>query len=168
MQLSDGVIALRPIAVADAQAHLAGADPERVRGLDGGLGSLESVTAHFEQYVASWAAQGSARMFAVTVDDGETLVGTLEIQTDRFYLAAGQADMIFELHPAKRGQGLATRAVILGCRYLARTGLAEEVVLRIDPASAAAVGVARRAGFHYMRSSDDPAEGPLDWYVQAL
>ncbi|TQM32004.1 GNAT family N-acetyltransferase [Nocardia bhagyanarayanae] len=168
MQLSDGVIALRPIAVADAEAHLAAADPERVRGLDGGPGTLESVTAHFEKCVADWAAEGPERMFAITAEDGAALVGTLEIRTDRIFLAPGQADLFFDIYPAWRGRRLATRAVILGCRYLARTGLADEVVLRIDPTHAASVGVARRARFHYLRSSDEPGVGPLDWYIQAL
>ncbi|MCP2315723.1 Protein N-acetyltransferase, RimJ/RimL family [Nocardia amikacinitolerans] len=168
VQLSDGVIALRPIAVADAEAHLAAAGPGRARGPGGALGSLEDVRAHFEKCVASWASGGPERLFAITADHGASLVGTLDIQTSRFYLAAGQADLVFEIYPAYRGQGLATKAVILGCRYLAASGLADEVVLRIDPASSAAVGVARRARFHYLRSSDDPAEGPLDWYIQAL
>ncbi|WP_435590218.1 GNAT family N-acetyltransferase [Nocardia sp. bgisy118] len=166
MQLSDGVITLRPIAVSDAEAHLAGEDRELVRWLNGGRGSLESVTAYFEECAANWAAQGPQRTFAITRND--TLVGTLDIQIGRPFLAAGQADLTYGIYPMWRGHGFATKAVVLGCRYLARTGLAEEVVLRIDPVNADAVGVARRARFHYLRSSDEPGEGPLDWYIQAL
>ncbi|MEV0033499.1 GNAT family N-acetyltransferase [Nocardia sp. NPDC050793] len=168
MQLSDGVISLRPIEVSDAEAHLAGEDPEPARRHREGRGSLEGVIAYFEVCAASWSVQGPLRTFAITIDEGATFIGTLEIQTGRPYLATGQADLTYGIHPAWRGRGFATKAVILGCRYLARTGLAEEVVLRIDPANAASVGVARRARFHYMRSSDEPGEGPLDWYVQAL
>ncbi|MGV9614011.1 GNAT family N-acetyltransferase [Nocardia xishanensis] len=168
MQLSDGVISLRPIETSDAEAHLAGADAELMRRLGGGRGSLDGVIAYFEDCVASWAAQGPLRTFAITACGDATLVGTLDIRIGRSYLAAGQADLTYGIYPAWRGHGYATKAVILGCRYLARTGLAEEVVLRIDPANAASVGVARRARFHYLRSSDEPGEGPLDWYIQAL
>ncbi|MEV0292273.1 GNAT family N-acetyltransferase [Nocardia sp. NPDC050710] len=162
--LSDGVISLRPITVADAQAHLAGEDSELVRWSGGGASTLEGVIADFER----GADEAHTRTFAIVELADDTMVGGLGVQTKRPYLAAGQASLVYGLYPEWRGRGLATRAVVLGCRFLARTGLAEEAVLRINPANTASVFVAHRAGFHFFRSSNEPEEGPLDWYYQAV
>ncbi|MET7768885.1 GNAT family N-acetyltransferase [Nocardia sp. NPDC005366] len=168
MWLTDDVISLRPITVADARVHLAGEDSELVRWVSGSASTLDEVIAHFQRCEQAWARQGPARTFAITERADDILVGTLDVRTGLEFLAAGQADLAYGLHPDRRGRGLATRAVVLGCRFLARAGLAEEAVLRIDPANAASVAVARRAGFHYFRSTDEPGQGRLDWYYQAV
>lgn len=168
MRLSDGVIALRPITVADAEAHLAGEDEELARWLNGGPGTLQSVVEHFERCVESWAAEGPCRTFAILDATSGILVGTLDIHTEQPYLAAGQANVAYGIYPDWRGRGLATRAVVLGCRYLSRTGLAEEAVIRVEPENTASVAVARRARFSYSHSSNDGNDDLVDWYIQAV
>ncbi|MGW4366314.1 GNAT family N-acetyltransferase [Nocardia takedensis] len=168
MWLSDGVISLCPIAVADAPAYCAVEPAATVDWLHGGELSLPGVTGHFEMCAAAWRDGGPQRVFAVTTQVEEDLLGVLGVHTGQPFLSAGQASVAYDLTPAWRRPTSATRAVVLGCRFLARTSLAEEAVLRVDPGDAAAVMVARRAGFHYFRSSDTEHEGRLDWYYQAV
>ncbi|MBF6209618.1 GNAT family N-acetyltransferase [Nocardia puris] len=168
MLLSDGVITLRPIAVDDAPAHLAGEDAELVRWLNDGPGTPEGVRAYFEERVADWESDGATRTFAILEQEGGALVGTLDVEVEQPFLAKGQANLAYGIYPQWRGRGLATRAVILGCRFLAAAGMADEAVLRIDPSNAASVAVARRARFRYLRGTDEPGEGRLDWYIQAV
>ncbi|MGV9583681.1 GNAT family protein [Nocardia farcinica] len=155
MQLSDGVISLRPVTGAEQSpigisppaaeaAEATGVTPDRI------------------------AAEAPIEAFAIVRSADEEVVGTLGVRAEAPYLHRDQAELTYAVDPQWRGRGLATRAVVLGCRYVAAAGLAEEVVLRIDPANAASVAVARRARFKYLRSTDVEGEGPLDWYAQAV
>ncbi|WP_054812992.1 GNAT family N-acetyltransferase [Nocardia arizonensis] len=168
MWLSDGVISLRPITVADARIYSAADAGATVDWLDGADPTPGGVAAHFERCAADWATRGAARVFAVTARPAEGLVGTLGVHTGQPFLSVGQADLAYGLYPRWRRPMMAIRAVVLGCRYLAASELADEAVLRIDPADRAAVVVAHRAGFHFFRTSDDTETGRLDWYYQAV
>ncbi|WP_249358205.1 GNAT family N-acetyltransferase [Nocardia cyriacigeorgica] len=168
MLISDGVIGLRAITVADAQAHLAGEDAESARWRDGGQGTLATVTEHFRRCVAEWEADGPSKTFAIVALDDGVLVGTLDIQVDQDFLADRQANVSYGIYPQFRRRGLAARAVVLACRYIAAHDLADEAVLRIDPANKASVAVAHRVGFAYHHTTDDPDEGKLDWFLQAV
>lgn len=166
MLVSDGVIALRPITVTDVPAHLAGADSALIR-LWPELGAEESATEHFADSAAAWAADGPDRLFAVTELPAAELIGLLDIRLARPYLAKGQASIEYGVYPERRGFGLATRAVILGCRYLAALGTVEEAVIRVDPGHTPSVAVARRARFRYSHSATD-GDDRVDWYLQAI
>ena len=166
MLVSDGVIALRPIAVSDVPAHLAGADSALTR-LWPELGAPESATERFAESAAAWEVDGATRLFAVTELPAAELIGLLDIRLARPYLAKGQASIEYGVYPERRGRGLATRAVILGCRYLAALGAVEEAVIRVDPGHTSSVAVARRARFRYSHSATDGDER-VDWYLQAI
>ncbi|MFC3962897.1 GNAT family N-acetyltransferase [Nocardia jiangsuensis] len=166
MLVSDGVIALRPIAVADVPAHLAGADSALVR-LWPDLGAEESAAERFADSAAAWETDGPARLFAVTEFPAAELIGLLDIRLARPYLDKGQASIEYGVYPERRGRGLATRAVILGCRYLAALGTVEEAVIRVDPEHTSSVAVARRARFRYSHSATD-GDDRVDWYLQAI
>lgn len=163
--ISDGVIGLRPIEVADAAAYLAarGRGPMR---RTAGPGTPNTV-AEFERCAAEWAANGPHKMFAVVDAAAHTLAGTLEVTLEPEFLAKRQADIEYDIHPPWRGRGVEGRTIVLACRYLARHDLADEAVLRLDAADTAAPALVRRLGFHYHRSSAGP-EGKRDWFLQAL
>ncbi len=162
------MIGLRQITVADAPAHLAGEDVESARWRDGGRSTIHTVTAHFQRCVAEWEADGASKTFAVVRAEDGVLVGTLDIQIDQDYLAARQANVAYGIYPPFRRQGLAARAVVLACRYIATHDLADEAVLRIDPANKASVAVAHRVGFGYHHTTTEPDGGTLDWFLQVV
>lgn len=148
MHLSDGIIALRP--AAPGRPHLLGpesaAPPVTV-------GSPES---------------DPLEIYEIVLLAENQVVGTFGVRAEAPYLRDDQAEFSYAVDPPWRGRGLATRAVILGCRYMAASGKAEEVVLRTDPANSSSVAVARRARFKFLRSIVTDDAGPLDWYVQAV
>ncbi|MGI5218168.1 GNAT family N-acetyltransferase [Nocardia sp. CA-290969] len=165
MLISDGVIGLRPIEVADAAAYLAARDRGPVRGTAGP--GTPNMVAEFERCAAEWAANGPHRTFAVVDVDSHALAGTLDVTLEPEFLSKRQADIAYDIHAAWCGRGVEGRTIVLACRYLARHDLADEAVLRLDPANTAALALAHRLGFHYHRSSTGP-EGRLDWFLQAL
>ncbi len=96
--------------------------------------------------------------------EDEELVGTVGIQSGMPYLRDGQVNITYGIYPASRGRGLATRSVLLAMRLAASRAPVQEFVIRVDPDNEASAGVARHAGFAYLRHTDD-SEGILDWYV---
>jgi len=169
--ISDGVIGLRPIEVSDAQAHLAGSDVESVRWRSHGTDSFDSVDEvadHFRGCAHQWMVDGPCKTFAVVDEQSDTLVGTLDIGTGFDFLAARQVDVSYGIYPKWRRQGMASRAVVLACRYIAWHDLGDEAVLRIDSENKASVAVAHRLGFAYHHTSSDEECGRLDWFIQAI
>ncbi|MEU1981650.1 GNAT family protein [Nocardia sp. NPDC019395] len=165
MLISDGVIGLRPIEVADAAAHLAAQGREPVRPAAGP--GTPNMVAEFERCVAEWADDGPHKTFAVVDVPARALAGTLDITLEPEFLAKRQADIRYGIYAPWSGRGVDGRTVVLACRYLARQDSADEAVLRIDPADTAAIALARHLGFHYHRSSSEP-KGRLDWFIQAV
>ncbi|WP_051027146.1 GNAT family N-acetyltransferase [Nocardia higoensis] len=148
MYLSDGIIALRP--ASPGRPHLLG--PES---------AAPPVTAGSPE-------SDQLEIYEIVLLAEDEVVGTFGVRAEAPYLRADQAEFSYAVDKPWRGRGLATRAVILGCRYMAASGHAEEVVLRTDPANSSSVAVARRARFKFLRSIVTDDAGPLDWYVQAV
>ncbi|MFI6216001.1 GNAT family N-acetyltransferase [Nocardia brasiliensis] len=169
MLLSDGVVALRPITMADAEAHLAGEDDELAHWLNGGRGTLETVVRHIDRCVQQWEQKGANRTFAVLDVASGTLAGTVDVHTREPYLATRQANLAYGIYPQWRKRGIATRAVELACRYLRTADLATYAVIRVDPDNHASAAVALRAGFFYSHHTAASAdEGPIDCYLRAV
>ncbi|MEU0875510.1 GNAT family N-acetyltransferase [Nocardia brasiliensis] len=169
MLISDGVVALRPITMADAEAHLAGEDDELARWLNGGRGTLETVARHIGRCVKQWEEHGANRTFAVLDVASGALAGTVDVHTREPYLALRQANLAYGIYPQWRKRGIATRAVELVCRYLQTADLATYAVIRVDPENHASAAVALRAGFvysHHTAASAD--EGPIDCYLRPV
>ena len=144
MELSDGVITLSPLRPADAEAHLAGEDEQLIRWLSGGPGTREGVDAYIRHCEEQWATAGTLRAFGIRAGADGTLAGTIDLRFAAEGLTRGQVNVAYGLYPAWRGRGLATRAVLLVCRYAAGVG-SEEAVIQVEPGNAASMAVARRA-----------------------
>ncbi|MEU3481148.1 GNAT family protein [Streptomyces sp. NPDC033754] len=82
-------------------------------------------------------------------------------------LAPEQANISYGLHPAWRGRGLVTRAVLLICRYAAAEGVTQGVI-RVDPENSRSAAVARRSGFTYDKRVPEADGNPCDRYVRNL
>jgi RimJ/RimL family protein N-acetyltransferase len=138
--ITDGVLTLAPLRLADAATHLAGEDAELVRWLNSGPGTLPGVEAYIHGTIAQWAAGGPKLAFGIRVDG--VLAGTIDVN-----LALPDAELAYGLYPEWRGSGFATRAVLLACRYLRDRGDVDRAVISADPRNRASAAVAERAGF---------------------
>ncbi|GLX96811.1 GNAT family N-acetyltransferase [Herbidospora sp. NBRC 101105] len=134
-------IRLTPLTPADLDAHLAGQDEQLTRWYTGGPSTREATAAYLHHCVTQWERRGPLRAFGIRVDD--TPAGTLDLR-----FAGDEVDIAYGLYPSWRGRGLATRAVLLACRYAASEG-ARLAVIKVDPANPVSAAVARRAGFTF-------------------
>jgi RimJ/RimL family protein N-acetyltransferase len=143
--LTDGVLVIGPLRPEDAATHLAGEDAELVRWLNGGPATLADVESYIRRTIAWWAAGGPKLAFGIRADG--VLVGTIDVDLALPSLLPREANLAYGLYPAWRGRGLATRAVLLTCRYLRDRGDVDLAVIMTDPRNRASAAVAERAGF---------------------
>jgi RimJ/RimL family protein N-acetyltransferase len=167
VKLSDGIIALSPLRLDDAETHLAGEDEPLVRWLSGGPGTREGVEAYIRRCREQWDTAGPLRAFGIRVGADETLAGTIDLRFAAEGLAPGQVNVAYGLYPSWRGRGLATRAVLLVSRYAASEG-GKEAVIRVEPENTASAAVARRAGFTPGKHTHSGDGTRLDWYIRDL
>lgn len=157
---ADGVVVLSPLCWADVEPHLAGQDAELVRWLHGGPGNVATVRAYVRRAIERWADDGPKLSFGIRVEGGAVLAGTIDAELDR---ATRRAGLSYGVYPAHRRRGLATRAVRLAARYLGERGDVDRIAIDVDPANGPSIGVARRAGFRFVRHVVDD-EGDFDRY----
>ncbi|MEV3872762.1 GNAT family N-acetyltransferase [Streptomyces sp. NPDC049906] len=167
VRLSDGIIALSPLHPDDAEAHFAGEDEQLVRWLNGGPSTREAVEGYLRHCREQWETAGPLRAFGIRAGAEGPLAGTVDLRFSAPGLAPGQVNIAYGLYPFWRGRGLATRAVLLACRYAAREG-GREVVIRVEPENTASVAVAQRAGFTSGARPLDEDGTRHDWYVREL
>jgi len=170
LKLTDAVISLRPFTIDDAKAHLAGEDDEQVKWLNEGKAStIESVRAWIGWNEESWHAGGPIYNFAIVGEDGK-LAGMVEANTDTENMTGlrpGDANVSYNIYPAARGKGHATRAVNLMEHYLAGMGI-QRSVLRIDPDNETSLGVPTRLGYHEHDRIPTPDGTTLRMFIKEL
>ncbi|MFG2601891.1 GNAT family N-acetyltransferase [Streptomyces sp. NPDC048462] len=167
VKLSDGIIALSPLRLDDADAHLAGEDEPLVRWLNGGPGTREGVEAYFRHCREQWDTAGPLRAFGIRMGADEVLAGTIDLRFEGEGLAPGQVNVAYGLYPSWRGRGLATRAVLLVSQYAASEGGAEAVI-QVEPENPASAAVAQRAGFTPSTPTHGKDGTRFDWYIRDL
>ena len=142
--LTDGVLRLRPPTPADVPVLIAGRDDERRRWLGPGSDAPEPTA-------------------CIEVDG--RVVGWVDHERGQEWLGPGEVNVGYELFPAHRGRGLATRAVQLLMHHLAHTGAHHTATLSIDPGNARSLALASRTRFvkrgevqgkHYFRRRVPP------------
>jgi len=149
--LTDGVVSLRVPSAGDVDALVGYA-----AGQDGGLGgawmpalnagaSRERCGWMVADWLAGWAGEGSYNGPALVLTTAQSpwpvgLVGFVSRD-------AGTFELVFGVAPSGRGQGLATRAVLLAVGWLTRERGAAIVELRVGRDSLACQRVAVKAGF---------------------
>ncbi|MFF6888011.1 GNAT family N-acetyltransferase [Streptomyces sp. NPDC012421] len=138
-----------------------------MRWLNGGPGTRAGTRAYFRQCMEQWAAGGPLRAFGVRVGSQAALAGTIDLRFEMPGLAPGQVNIAYGVYPAWRGQGLATRAVNLVCRYAAAEG-ATQAVIQVDPENPASAAVAHRSGFTCITRVPEGNGTRFDWYVRDI
>lgn len=167
VEISDGVIVLRPLRVEDAADHLAGEDAELVRWLNGGPGTTESVRKHVEHIQQMWEKGGPIFTFAIRLRAEDTLVGTIDVQLNQDAYGSDQANVAYGLYPDWRGRGFATRAVSLAVEFMRPDATVHTALIRVEPANASSAAVAVRAGFTLASRAAETGDGH-DWYEYVL
>ncbi|MBT2532429.1 GNAT family N-acetyltransferase [Arthrobacter sp. ISL-48] len=167
VEISDGVIVLRPLRVEDAADHLAGEDADLVRWLNGGPGTTESVRRYVEHIQHMWEKGGPIFTFAIRLRAEDTLVGTIDVQLNQDAFRSGQANLAYGLYPDWRGRGFATRAVSLAVEFLRPDATVYSALIRVEPANASSAAVAVRAGFTLASRAAETGDGH-DWYEYVL
>lgn len=167
LDLADGELILSPLNPDDVHAHLAGEDDLLVRWLNGGPSTRAGTEKYFRHCMEQWGTDGPLRAFGIRVGMERVLAGTIDLRFGMPGLAAGQVNIAYGLYPAWRGQGLATRAVLLVCRYAAGER-AEEAVIHVAPGNPGSAAVARRAGFGFVDQVLSTDGNRFDRYVRDL
>ncbi|HLI50647.1 MAG TPA: GNAT family N-acetyltransferase [Thermomicrobiaceae bacterium] len=147
--LTDGVIALRPLTLDDADAHLAGEDEQQVRWLnDGGHSTPQTVQRHIERMLDARRRRIALWSFGVIEVASGDLVGNVEGNGlgTLVGVGTGEANISYVIYPDWRGRGYAVRAVLLLCDFLRQNGI-DRAIIRVHPDNVASQAVARRAGF---------------------
>jgi RimJ/RimL family protein N-acetyltransferase len=162
-QLSDGVVVLRPLVRADAEAHLAGEDGEQRKWFDFQRPStLEDVISFIALTQSEWQMGGRQRMFAVRDAETDLLVGFVELR-DR---GDARANISVGVHPGSRRLGYATRAVRLAGEYAQDALPVQAVVAIIDSENVASRSVAETAGFVFEANAESWEYGESSGVMQ--
>jgi RimJ/RimL family protein N-acetyltransferase len=164
LELTDGVIFLRPLRAEEAAAHLAGEDEDIAKWLSGGRSTLDNVKAYIERTLENWRTGAPRRAFGVFDCASGQLIGSIEVNLARV-LEPAQVNVSYGIYRQWRGLGLAQHALDLMNEYLRASTNARQIVLRIAPANRASIRVAEKGGFTYLGTFDEP-EGPMARYIR--
>ena len=143
MELSDGVVFLRPLELADAPAVAAACgDPEIARFIPGipVPYGLDHAQAYLLEAGLAWAARTRCA-FAIVEAEGVELCGTIDVGP------AEIASIGYWIACESRGQGLATRALVLLSRWALSEGGVQRLEFTTHLENVASQRVAEKAGF---------------------
>ncbi len=143
MELIDDVVRLRPLELSDAAAVAAAcADPEIGRFIPGMPVpyGLDHAQAYLLEAGLAWAARTRCA-FAIVEAEGVELCGTIDVGP------AEIASIGYWIACESRGQGLATRALVLLSRWALSEGGVQRLELTTHPENLPSQRVAEKAGF---------------------
>jgi RimJ/RimL family protein N-acetyltransferase len=147
LELTDGVIILRPRTLADVDQQVAGQDVEIMTWLDWEAPTPENVSAMISSSIEAFGS-GVLRFDLGVYDAGTgAMVGNGLANFADPLLQPGEVNIAYAVFPAWRRRGIATRVVELLCQWLCDQPDAHTAVLKIDAGNAASHAVARRSGF---------------------
>lgn len=170
-ELTDGEIILRPFKLDYAEAHLAGDDAKNVRWLSDGISTLETVREWITRNQKSWESGGPVFSLALFDARSGQQVGMVESNSNPAQitgLEAGEVNISYNIYPAARGKGYATKAVNLFLLFLKEKGY-QTALIRVNPENAESLAVADRAGFtRFGETSSGPGEESLIVFKKEL
>jgi RimJ/RimL family protein N-acetyltransferase len=152
LPLTDQVVELTPLAVADAVEHLAGQDREWRRWLGSGPGSTQGTVTWLHRCEECWRTGGPMFAFGVRAAGQHSLLGTVQLRFDQRAPPPRRATISCGLYPQARGRGMAMRACRLASLFALRVLAGApwnvtEVAAQIDPFNGASLRMIERAGF---------------------
>jgi len=148
--LTDGVVALRPVAPDDVDAWLAGEDDEQIRWFEApGPAPRANVERAIDAWVDGWASGGPVRHLAICDARTAALAGGVEVRppdADVPTPTDGLVNLSYLVFPAFRGRGFAVRASRLLVAWAAAHLDVREVEIKVLEGNAASLAVAARLG----------------------
>lgn len=160
--LTDGVVLLRPITMADVDPYLERQDPEIARRFEWtGPASVEDVRSAVTRWVASWSTGGRERNFAIVDPATSEVIGdsALELRDDGF------VNVMYAVFSDWRRRGVATRAVRLLAAHASEVFPGSALLFRIHPDNEASARVARAAGAERIGTESSPTGRLLERWV---
>jgi RimJ/RimL family protein N-acetyltransferase len=143
MELTDGVVRLRPLRADDAPAiHAACVDPETQR-FTVSLPDPYRLE-HAEEFIRlteKWERSGAEVTLAIVEPPADEWLGTIGVRL------GDRPSVGYMTAPPARGRGLATRALVLVSRWAIAERGVRRLELTTDPANVASQRVAEKAGF---------------------
>lgn len=143
MEFTDGLVLLRPLEPADVPAIAAACVDSEIARFTTEVSQPYS-EAHARAYVAhaerEWAA-GQQRPLAIADARSRAFLGAIEVRL------SDPGSIGYWVAPGVRGQGVATRALVLLSRWAVTEGHVERLELTTHPENVASQRVAEKAGF---------------------
>jgi RimJ/RimL family protein N-acetyltransferase len=134
---------LRPLALADADEWLAGEDEEMVRWFEFPRRSTrDDVVRAIADWAESWRTGGPVRKWAICDLGSGAILGGVEIRR----LSPDDVNLSYEVFPAWRRRGLASKAAQLALDYAATIMNVSYAVIKVLPENVASLGVVRHLG----------------------
>jgi RimJ/RimL family protein N-acetyltransferase len=145
VELTDGIVLLRPLRPQDAADHHAGQDMEMVDAFEfPGFPPLEEVAAFIERTKVEWATEGGPRNWGVWTAEGWRLLGNVEVH----WLDDGRLNLSYAIFPTWRRRGFAVRACRLALGYARDEMGATQATILVKEGNVASVCVAEALGAH--------------------
>jgi RimJ/RimL family protein N-acetyltransferase len=143
--LTDGVVVLDALTLADAEAHLAGEDEEHARrfGWFPRSSTVETARNAIGRWQQEWNDDGPTRTLAARDATGKELIGGCELRLRGEELA----QLSYWVFPAHRRRGFATRIVRLACEFAFNELGIQRVEALVEPDNEASRRVVRAVGF---------------------
>jgi RimJ/RimL family protein N-acetyltransferase len=161
--LSDGVVTLAPLAVADAAEWLAGEDSEALRWFEApGPASIASTERFIRSCQDSWAVMGGHRHWGIRSAESNALLGGVDLRT----LGIEEVNLSYVVFPPFRQLGFALRACRLVLRYGAESMGAQTAVIKMLPGNVASRNLALRLGAEFVGHA--PSDGGSTFHVFKL
>jgi uridine kinase len=150
--LSDGVVVLDGLTVADAEVHWSGEDEEHARrfGWYPRRPTLERVRGFLSETGEQWRIGGARRTWAIRSAETRQLLGGCEARLK----AGSTAELSWWTFPEHRRRGLATRGVRLMLLYLHELAGVGSFTAFVEPDNVASLGVACKSGFAAVAEED--------------
>lgn len=133
-ELTDGVVAIRPPSSHHSEVLIEGRDAE------------------FYRFMGEGSADPNPT--AVVLDSHRRLVGWIDYDTDRSWLADGEVNIGYNIFSNHRGHGFARRSLELLISFLGEQSGFTTATLLIDPGNAPSIAVAERSSFHQFGDVD--------------
>ncbi|MEK9175313.1 MAG: GNAT family N-acetyltransferase [Patescibacteria group bacterium] len=149
VELTDGIIVLKPFTIDDAEEHLHGDDIEQEKWLSGGKSTIDTVTSWIKRNKNLWESAGQIFNFSIRTAQNNKIVGMIEANIDSKSVTGikeGDANISYGIYPEARGRGYVVRAINLIQEFLKEKRI-NRLVIRIDPENLNSLRIPNRCGF---------------------
>jgi RimJ/RimL family protein N-acetyltransferase len=161
--MTDEVVMLRPLALNDAPAWLAGEDEEQRRWFEA---PRPSQLSDVEQFIAdcqeSWRTMGNHRHWGIWSLDPDVLVGGVDLRA----LGNDEVNLSYLVFPGQRRRGFALRAAQLVLEYASTSMSAQTVIIKMLSGNEKSRNLALALGALYV--GDEPSDGGATFHVFRL